>query len=65
MVGALLERLVQLRRGNAEHPGDAGSRGEQVGGHRHAEAADLFADQQRIATLGGEGIDQGGDVLIG
>ncbi|MNN83352.1 hypothetical protein D3C81_2003810 [compost metagenome] len=25
----------------------------------------MFADQQWIAALGGEGIDQGGDVLIG
>ncbi|MNE34286.1 hypothetical protein D3C80_1280030 [compost metagenome] len=65
MVGALLERLVQLRRGDAEDPGDAGAGGEQVGDHRRTEVADFFADQQRVATLAGEGIDQGGDVLVG
>ncbi|MNO94421.1 hypothetical protein D3C76_860390 [compost metagenome] len=65
VVGAVLESLVQLRRGHAEHPGDAGPGGEQVGDHRRAEVADFFADQQRVATLGGESIDQGGDVLIG
>ncbi len=41
VVGALLESLVQLRRGNAEHPGDAGAGGEQVGDHRRAEVADF------------------------
>jgi len=25
----------------------------------------FFADQQRVAALGGQGVDQGGDVLIG
>lgn len=56
---------MQLRRGAAEDPCDAGSGGEQVGGHWHAEMADFFADQQRVASLAGQGIDQGGDVLIG
>ena len=65
LVGAGLEGFVQLRRGDAEQPGDAGAGGEQIGRHRHAEVADVFADQQRIAALGGEGIDQGSDVLIG
>ena len=30
-----------------------------------ARLAALRADQQRVATLAGEGIDQGGDVLVG
>jgi hypothetical protein len=65
LVGAALEGFVQLCRRDAEQPRDAGAGGEQVGRHRHLEAADVFADQQRIAALCGEGIDQGGDVLIG
>ncbi|MNF78777.1 hypothetical protein D3C84_609720 [compost metagenome] len=64
VIGTGLEDFVELRRGDAENPCDAGPGSEQVSGHRHAEVADFFANQQRVATLGGQGIDQGGDVLI-